>query len=130
IDALIIVQGTDTLEETAFILDLLIKNKDIPIILTGSMRNPTLIGSDGAANLLSSVQVGISQVTRGLGVTVVFNDEIHAAQFVSKKHTQSIAAFQSYPGSIGYIAEGYPYILTEPKRKHSYFFKNQQENIS
>ncbi len=117
-NGVVVTQGTDTIEETAFALDLLVGD-DAPVVVTGAMRNPTLPGADGPANLLSSVQVAASGAARGLGTLVVFNDEIHAAQFVRKTHTQSPATFASSPtGPLGYLSEGTPRIMTRPARRH------------
>ena len=101
----VITQGTDTVEESAFALDLLVSNPH-PIVVTGAMRNPTLVGSDGPANLLAAVQVAISDEAVGLGVLVVLNDEINPARFVRKSHTSSQGTFQSMTiGPIGWISE-------------------------
>lgn len=104
----VVTQGTDTIEETAFFLDLLVAS-EAPVVVTGAMRNPALPGADGPANLLGSIQVAASSAARGLGSLVVMNDEIHAARFVRKAHTQSPAAFVSFPaGPVGWLAEGVP----------------------
>jgi L-asparaginase len=117
-DGVVVTQGTDTIEETAFVLDLLV-DREIPVIVTGAMRNPTLPGADGPANLLAAVQVAASQVARGVGTMVVFNDAIHAARFVRKTHTSNPATFSSGPlGPIGWISEGNPRVVLRPGAGH------------
>jgi L-asparaginase len=102
----VVIQGTDTLEETAFALDLMARGPQ-PVVVTGAMRNPTLPGPDGPANLLAAVRVAMSDATRGLGTLVVFNDEIHAARFVHKSHTTSPSTFVSpSTGQLGWVSEG------------------------
>ncbi|MGH3318572.1 MAG: asparaginase [Streptosporangiaceae bacterium] len=111
---IVVTQGTDTLEETAFALDLLY-DLDPPVVITGAMRNPSLPGADGPANLLAAVQVAASEAARGVGVLVVFNDEIHAARFVRKTHTSNPATFRSAPtGPIGWVSEGRVRLAARP----------------
>jgi len=113
---IVVTQGTDTIEESAQILDLLL-DVEVPVVVTGAMRNPSRPGSDGPANLLGAVQVASSPEARNLGTLVVFNDEIHAARFVTKAHTSNVAAFSSAPlGPIGYITEDRVRILLRPIR--------------
>ncbi|MHA6688945.1 asparaginase [Devosia sp. A449] len=112
----VITQGTDTIEETAFALDLLVV-PDIAVVVTGAMRNPSLSGADGPANLLAAIRVAASSEARQMGVVVVLNDEIHAAQFVAKRHSTSPSAFVSLGGGvIGGVSEGRVHFHTRPLR--------------
>ncbi|QPC46721.1 asparaginase [Mangrovibacillus cuniculi] len=105
IDGIVITHGTDTLEETAYFLDLSL-SLDIPIVLTGAMRSSNEIGSDGLYNLRSSIKVASSNGARGKGVLVVMNDEIHTAKNVTKTHTSNVSTFQSPQyGPIGIVAK-------------------------
>jgi L-asparaginase len=111
VDGVVVTQGTDTIEETSFALDLL-GSGDRPVVVTGAMRNPTLAGPDGPANLLAAVQVAAAPAAAGLGTVVVFNDEVHAARFVRKTHTSSPATFRSVTaGPLGWVVEGRPRIV-------------------
>jgi L-asparaginase len=110
----VITQGTDTIEETAYYLDLA-TNLTAPIVVAGAMRNPTMAGADGPANLLAAVQVAASSDAHGLGCLVVMNDEIHAARHVRKTHAISTAAFTSpNSGPLGRVVEGQPRFHTRP----------------
>jgi L-asparaginase len=102
---IVVTQGTDTLEEIAFVLDLLVPS-ELPIVLTGAMRNSSLPGSDGPANILDAVRVAASADAYGYGALVVFNNEIHAARFVRKRQTTSTSTFGSpLTGPVGYVVE-------------------------
>ena len=110
----VITHGTDTLEEVAFGLDLL-WDRDLPVVVTGAMRNASLPGADGPANLLAAVATAGHQPAWGLGVLVVLNDQIHLAGYVRKMHTSSVATFCSPSvGPLGYLAEGTPRIIFTP----------------
>lgn len=104
-DGVVITHGTDTLEETAYFLDLTL-NYEIPIVLTGAMRSSNELGADGVYNLLSAARVALHSQARNKGVLVVLNDEIHTAENVTKTHTSNVSTFQSPSyGPIGHITK-------------------------
>lgn len=127
-DGIVVSMGTDTLEETAFMLDLLL-DCDAPIVVTGAMRNPAQLGADGPINLLAAIQVAASEEAKGVGVVVVLNDEIHSARFVRKTHTQNVAAFRSECGPIGWIAEGIPHLVMKPINDRRFTLQPEGEDI-
>lgn len=92
--AVVITHGTDTLEETAYFLDLAL-NSHLPVVLTGAMRSSNELGSDGLINLQNAILVAVEPQSREKGVLVVMNDEIHHAKFVTKTHTTNVATFQT-----------------------------------
>jgi L-asparaginase len=94
IDGVVVTHGTDTLEETAFLLDLTL-NSHKPVVVTGAMRTATALGYDGMANLAGAIRVAVAPETRECGVLLVFNDTIFAASEVQKIHSQSVDAFAS-----------------------------------
>lgn len=107
-DGVVVVQGTDTIEETSFLLDLLWDDPR-PLVVTGAMRKPVALGADGPANLAAAVRVAAGTEFRGQGALVVMNDEVHAARFVRKTHTSNVAAFRSPDiGPVGLVTEGVP----------------------
>ncbi|MRI53997.1 asparaginase [Methylobacterium sp. DB1607] len=106
LDGAVVIQGTDTIEETVFVLDTLVDG-DKTVVVTGAMRGPESAGADGPGNLLAAAIVAGSPAARGLGVVAVLNDEIHAARLVQKAHTALPSAFRSpLAGPVGLVVEG------------------------
>lgn len=101
-DGVVITHGTDTMEETAFFLSLVL-SPDKPVVLVGSMRPSTAVSADGPENLYEAVEVAASPKARGRGVMVVLNDTIHAPRAVTKTNTTSVQTFVSPNGG----PEGY-----------------------
>ncbi|MFJ7973934.1 asparaginase [Psychrobacillus sp. NPDC096389] len=117
IEGVVITHGTDTLEETAYFLDLTI-NTSIPIVLTGAMRSSNEIGSDGLYNLVCAVQVACSDDAKDKGVLVVLNDEIHTAENVTKTHASNVSTFQSPQyGPIGFISKSIVHFHHSPNHR-------------
>ncbi|WP_328698773.1 asparaginase domain-containing protein [Brevibacterium rongguiense] len=104
--AVVLTQGTDTIEETAFALALL-NDSGIPIVVTGAMRGPEQPGADGPANVRAAVIAGLDERLADSPALVVFNDEVHDPLWVRKAHTSSPAAFTSGPaaGPVGWLSE-------------------------
>jgi len=91
---IVVTSGTDTLEETAYFLDLTVHSEK-PVVVVGSMRNPSALGYEGAANLLEGYRVAADSRSRGKGVLVVLNDEINSARDVTKTDAHRLDTFQS-----------------------------------
>ncbi|AUR51558.1 asparaginase [Aquella oligotrophica] len=106
VSAVVVTHGTDTLEETAYFLDLVIKTKK-PIIIVGAMRPATAISADGPLNLYNAVAVAINPKSIGRGVMVVMNDGIYDGRDVTKTNTTNVDTFQSpNTGPIGHVVMG------------------------
>lgn len=114
--AIILTQGTDSIEETSWLLDLFWRH-DTPLIVTGAMRLPTSAGADGPANLEAALRVAADPASRGRGVLVVMNDTIHAARHVRKCDSMAVQTFDSGPvGPLGRLIEGVPCYFRLPQR--------------
>ena len=115
----VVTHGTDTLEETAYFLNLCVKT-DKPVIITGSMRPSTSISADGPMNLYESVCVAASKEARGKGVLAVFSDRIFTARNVAKTSTYSVGAIASgEAGSIGVVRDGEVFFYEAPGLRHT-----------
>jgi L-asparaginase len=119
VDGIAITHGTDTMEETAYFLHLVVKTKK-PIVLTGSMRPSTALSADGPLNIYNAVSVAADRQAAGRGVLVSINDQIHSAHDVTKTHTTATDTFMSpYRGLIGATAYGVSQYYRNPFRKHT-----------
>jgi L-asparaginase len=118
-EGVVVTHGTDTIEETAYALALMV-DADVPLALTGAMRLAHEPGADGPANLMSALRVAATPEVAALGPVVVMHDEIHAARWVTKLHTSRVAAFSSPGfGPVGQIVEGRVRLhATVPGRDH------------
>lgn len=106
VDGVVLTHGTDTLEETAYFLDL-VTNSQKPVVIVGAMRPAQALSADGPLNLYNAVRVATSPQARGKGVLVVLDDRIVAARYASKRHTCATDAFRPYEhGLLGEIAGG------------------------
>ena len=94
VDGVAITHGTNTMEETAYFLNLVVKS-DKPVVLTGSMRPSTSLSADGPLNIYNAVGVASDPRAKGRGVLVVANDDIHGARAITKRHTTDVETFVS-----------------------------------
>ena len=116
---IVVTSGTDTLEETAYFLNLAVRS-DKPVVVVGSMRNPSTLGYEGAANLLEGFRVAASPDARGKGVLVVLNDEINAAREVTKTDALRLSTFQSRPyGVLGVVDADRVVFYRAPVKRHT-----------
>ncbi|ENK1724537.1 type II asparaginase [Campylobacter upsaliensis] len=119
VDGVVITHGTDTMEETAYFLNLTIKS-DKPVVLVGAMRPSTAISADGPKNLYNAVALAADKNARGKGVMVAMNDKIQSARAVVKTHTLNVDAFSSPDfGDMGYIVDGKVYFYNNVAKAHT-----------
>ncbi|HDF8652791.1 TPA: asparaginase [Staphylococcus aureus] len=128
-DGFVITHGTDTLEETAFLLDLILGIEQ-PVVITGAMRSSNEIGSDGLYNYISAIRVASDEKARHKGVMVVFNDEIHTARNVTKTHTSNTNTFQSpNHGPLGLLTKDRVQFHHMPYRQQALENVNEKLNV-
>jgi L-asparaginase len=116
---LVVTSGTDTLEELAYFLHLTVRDER-PVVVAGSMRNPSTVGYEGAANLLEAFRVAAEAGARGMGVMVVLNDEINSAREVTKTDALRLQTFQSRPaGLLGVVDPDRVVFYRKPVKRHT-----------
>jgi L-asparaginase len=119
VNGIVVTHGTDTMEETAYFLDLVVKG-DKPVVLVGSMRPATAISADGPMNLYNATAVASALAAWGRGVLVVMNDDIHYAREVTKSNTTSLQTFVSPDrGRAGAVLFGKPTFYSKPIERHT-----------
>ncbi|MFW2003403.1 type II asparaginase [Acinetobacter ursingii] len=128
VNGIVITHGTDTLEETAFFLDLVI-HTDKPIVVVGSMRPSTALSADGPLNLYSAVALAASDEAKNKGVMVLMNDSIFAARDVTKTINIHTNAFASQWGALGTLVEGKPYWFRNSVKRFNNTSEFNIENI-
>lgn len=119
IAAVVITHGTDTMEETAFFLNLVVRSEK-PVVLVGAMRPANAISADGPMNLFNAIAVAAHPEARGRGVLVVANDEIHFAREVAKTNTTQLGTFRAtHRGLAGVVNAGRLHFYAPPVRRHT-----------
>lgn len=127
IDGVVITHGTDTMEETAYFLNLTIKS-DKPVVLVGAMRPSTAISADGPKNLYNAVALVVNKEAKNKGVMVAINDKILSARGVVKTHSLNVDAFSSPDfGDLGYIVDGKVFFYNNVTKAHT---KNAPFDVS
>jgi L-asparaginase len=120
VDGIVVTHGTDTMEETAFFLHLVVKSRK-PVVLTGSMRPSTAMSADGPLNIYNAVALAANPQAAGRGVLVAVNDDIHSARAVMKTNTTDVQTFRSIGfGLIGTLSYGKARFFREPFAKHTF----------
>jgi len=118
VDGIVVTHGTDTLEETAYFLNMVVHTGK-PIVVVGSMRPGTAMSADGTLNLFNAVSVAASQNANGKGVLVAMNDEINSGRDVAKTINIRTEAFKSIWGPLGMVVEGKNYWFRLPAKRHT-----------
>ena len=119
VDGIVITHGTDTIEETAYFLDLVVKSSK-PVVVVGAMRPSTAISADGPVNLYNATTLAASKSAVGKGVLVALNDQINAGRDVTKTNTSTADTFRTPDlGFLGYMQDNRAHFYRAPTRKHT-----------
>lgn len=118
VDGIVVTHGTDTLEETAYLLHLTVRSAK-PLVVTGAMRPATALGADGVLNLHDAILTAASPQSAGMGALIVLHGAIHSARDTAKTHTLDLAAFASPHGPLGAVVQGQVRYYRHPCRRHT-----------
>jgi len=117
-DGVVITHGTDTLEETGFFLNLILKSVK-PVVLTAAMRPSTALSADGPLNLYEAVLVAGNRFSCGQGVLIVMNNEIHSPRYITKTNTTAVQTFKSFDDRLGLVSSSQVIFKHSVARRHT-----------
>lgn len=130
VDGVVVTHGTDTLEETAYFLNLVVKSAK-PVVVVGAMRPALALSSDGPINLYNAVLLAASDEAAGKGVLITLNNTINSSRDATKTNTSLQDSFKAPElGYLGYIIDGRPHFYREPTRKHTYMSEFSVNGLS
>lgn len=130
IEGVVITHGTDTLEETAYLLDMIVDTEK-PIVVTGAMRSGSELGYDGPFNLATSICTAISKEARGRGILVCFNGELNSASEVTKANSMALNAFKTPNfGPIGIVDNNKVIFYRETKKSEKYNVNEIKKDVA
>jgi L-asparaginase len=129
VSGVVVTHGTDTMEETCYLADLLLEG-DKPAVFTGAQRTNDDPHTDGPRNIISSIRTAAAPTARGLGALICFNDRIHAARDVTKVHTSAVETFQSYEhGALGEVDGALVVIYRRPTLRRTFAIDRLEERV-
>ena len=129
VSGIVVTHGTDTLEETAYFLDLVIKDER-PVVVTGSQRGPDEMGTDSFVNLRQSFLLSVNENAFGLGVLTLFNERIFCSKYLQKTHSSNVAGFSAHGyGYIGTIDQDKVKILQKPIKQEKFELKEKLPHV-
>ncbi|MGM9927704.1 MAG: asparaginase [Bacillus sp. (in: firmicutes)] len=129
VDGIVVTHGTDSLEETAYFLDLTV-NDYRPVVVTGSQRSPADVGTDVFSNLKNSIYTASNELLHDAGVVVVFNERIYSAKYVKKVHASNLQGFESFGyGYLGIIDNDVVSIYQKPIRKDKFTLTSELPRV-
>ncbi|MEN0643414.1 asparaginase [Alkalicoccobacillus gibsonii] len=130
VSGVVVTHGTDTLEETAYFLDLVIRDAR-PVIVTGSQRGPEQLGSDAFINLRHAIYAACHESLRDVGTVVVFNERLFAARYVKKEHASNIQGFNAFGfGYLGIIDNDTIFLYQKPLNRRTYSIQDALPKVS